>query len=91
MSPDPEGGGGRDIMMFVYVFTLFIRLSLIFSNMQMKYFEIRTPSLDKKNCQIVSLMIQTMQGWWFDDRLGLKSVYLQCFFYDFAFMSKGFH
>ena len=31
-----------------------------------------------------------MKGWWFDDRLGLKSVYLQCFFYNLPLCLKGF-
>ena len=48
-------------MMVVYVFTLFIRLSLIFLNMQMKYFCI--PPLDEMTGQIVSLLYKVIQGW----------------------------
>ena len=31
-----------------------------------------------------------MQGCWFDDRLGLKTAYLQCFFMIFLFRLKDF-
>ena len=44
-----------EISLVMMIFTLFIRLSLIFLNMQMK--ESRIPPLDEKTCQTVSLII----------------------------------
>ena len=41
-------------------------------------------------CQIVSLIIQNMQQWWFDDGLWLKSVSFMVF-NDFLSHFKGFH
>ena len=36
--------------------------------------------LNERIRQNISLMIKSLQQWWFDDMLGLKFVYLWCFY-----------